>query len=415
MDALLTLLLGHEMSASMRIWSALAPALLISALFILGFVVFLVRSALFGVPQDPETTKRGGSMLVSSFLRHFFFWLIRPLWALLARSEIPPTAITTLSVLLGIGSGFAAAAGRFALAGWLFIFSGILDALDGRLARLRNQVTTWGAAIDSTLDRLADMAVLMGLAWYYRNSWVLLMCLLSMTGSSLVPYIRARGEGLGVVIKDGLMQRVERVVYLGAGVALSPVLEAIYSPVDPHPMHWLAVIALVALAITSNFTAAMRLLSLIGTLRERDGQSRALLSIHRAGRVMPWLAGLLTMVADFTVAYLSYRQFEASPRLATLLGCGMGALFYLNLNRLLALWNRGWVRPNYRRYLFLAASSMFLMTGGVMVLVPFPVFSFGLAWLVSHAAVLVFWNLPLHSSYLLERSDLVSRVRSADA
>jgi hypothetical protein len=121
------------------------------------------------------------------------------------------------------------------------------------------------------------------------------------------------------------------------------------------------------------------------------------------------------MVADFTVAYLSYRQFEASPRLATLLGCGMGALFYLNLNRLLALWNRGWVRPNYRRYLFLAASSMFLVTGGVMVLVPFPVFSFGLAWLVSHAAVLVFWNLPLHSSYLLERSDLVSRVRSADA
>ena len=273
MDAFLTLLLGHEMSASMRIWSALAPALLISTLFILGLIVFLARSAVWGVPQDPETIERGGSMLVGSFLRHYFFWLIRPLWSLVVKSGIPPITITTLSVLLGIGSGFAAAAGRFALAGWLFIFSGILDTLDGRLARFRNQVTTWGAAIDSTLDRLSDMAVLMGLAWYYRHSWVLLMCLLSMTGSSLVPYIRARGEGLGVSIKDGLAQRVERVVYLGVGVALSPVLEALLFPGDPHPMHWLAVVALVALAITSNLTAAMRLFSLIRALKERDGQS----------------------------------------------------------------------------------------------------------------------------------------------
>jgi phosphatidylglycerophosphate synthase len=282
MEAFLTLLLGYEMSTSMRIWSALAPALLASALFILGFLVFLVRSAIWGVPEDPETVNRGGSMLVSSFVRHFFFWLIRPLWFLLVKSGIPPITITTLSVLIGIGSGFAAAAGRFALAGWLFIFSGILDALDGRLARFRGQATSWGAAIDSTLDRLTDMAVLMGLAWYYRHSWVLLMCLLSMTGSGLVPYIRARGEGLGVTIKDGLAQRVERVVYLGIGVALSPVLEAIFFPGDPRPMHWLAVIALVALAITSNLTAAMRLLALIRALRAHAGKSGWLVSVDRA-------------------------------------------------------------------------------------------------------------------------------------
>jgi phosphatidylglycerophosphate synthase len=293
-DAFLTLLLGHEMSASMRIWSALAPALLISTLFILGFVVFLGHSAVWGLPKDPETIERGGSMLVGAFLRHYFFWLIRPLWSLVVKSGVPPITISTLSVVLGIGSGFAAAAGRFALAGWLFIFSGILDTLDGRLARFRDQVTRWGAAIDSTLDRVSDMALLMGLAWYYRHSWLLLMCLLSMTGSSLVPYVRARGEGLGVSIKDGLAQRVERVVCLGVGVALSPVIEAVLFPGDPHPMHWLAAVALVALAITSNLTAAMRLLSLIWTLKEREGQSSTagaseLLAVPRRCGRLGWL------------------------------------------------------------------------------------------------------------------------------
>jgi len=268
MEILRSLVQG-EMSPGLRILTALAPALLVTAWFVGGLAVFAVRSALWGMPRDPETTERGGSLLVGSTLRHYFFWLVRPAWSAIERSRIPPTALTTLSVLLGLGSGVAAAAGRFALAGWLFIFSGILDTFDGRLARLRGAATPWGAAIDSTLDRWADAAVLVGLAWYYRHDWVLLPVLLALVGTALVPYVRARGEALGVVVKDGLMQRVERVMYLGAAVALAPVLEAVAFPADRHPTHWLAAVALVALAVTSNYTAVVRLLAVVRALRLR--------------------------------------------------------------------------------------------------------------------------------------------------
>lgn len=398
---------GSDLSPALRVWSALAPALIISAFFLGGLGVFTIRSAIWGMPKDPETTTRGSSLLVGSYLRHYFFWVIRPMWRLVTTSQLPPNALTTSSVLLGLGSGAAAAAGRFALAGWLFIFSGVLDALDGRLARWRGQATPWGAAIDSTLDRLVDGAVLIGLAWYYRASWVLVPCLLALLGTGLVPYVRARGEALGVVVKEGLMQRVERIILLGAGMALSPVLEALVFPGIKHPMHWLAVVAIVVLAATTYYTGLTRLNIVVRTLQSKAGQT----TVKPQGTNMHISAiGILNAVAatavDFCIVFFVIGYATISPVLMTAVGTIFGAITNFVLNRTLTYRNQAIPRLKLGRYILASVGSLALNTGGVSLLLSLPDMSFPLAWFLVRIAVLMFWNYPLHVEYIFASNPL---------
>jgi phosphatidylglycerophosphate synthase len=164
-------------------------------------------------------------------------------------------------------AGVAVALGRFGLGGWLFLLSGILDAMDGRLARARGQVSPVGVAFDSILDRYVDAVMLLGLAWYFRTTWVLLPVLAAVMGTSLVPYVRAKADALGVEMKDGLMQRTERILYLGGAVALSPLLEALLPPPGPGSTQRLAAVGIIFLAVTSNATAAGRVFRLMAALR----------------------------------------------------------------------------------------------------------------------------------------------------
>lgn len=138
-----------------------------------------------------------GGGLSTRGLRHSFARTMRPWWTLLARAHVPPNAVTSLSMAVAAGASIAIAAGRFALGGWLFVTAGALDFLDGRVTRASGQVTPSGVALRSILDRYVESAFIVGLAWYYRQSWVLVVCLLAITGSLLVPYVRARGESLG--------------------------------------------------------------------------------------------------------------------------------------------------------------------------------------------------------------------------
>jgi phosphatidylglycerophosphate synthase len=255
-------LLG-DMTPRARVFTALLPALVVSAYFLVGYVAYNIRCLIWGVPRNYEKDARGRTALVGYHLRFYFFWVMNPLWRFLLASGLSANAVTGIAAGLGFGAAVAAAFGRFALAGWLFIFAGILDAMDGRLARARNQVSPAGAAIDSILDRYTDSLMLVGLGIYYRGSWVLLPIFLALVGTSVVPYVRAKSEALGFPVRDGLMQRTERIMYLGSTVAVSPIFEAIAFPHDRHPMHWLAVAGLVFLAVASNATGISRFVSLV--------------------------------------------------------------------------------------------------------------------------------------------------------
>ncbi len=135
-----------------------------------------------------------------------------------------PNSLTILGFLAMCSIGLVLANGYFALGGILIVLAGLFDALDGSLARLTNQVTRFGAFLDSTTDRLAEGALLLGLLfWYLQHgvTFVAYLIYLTLLGSLVVSYARARAEGIGVECKEGLLTRFERIALLVIGLVLS--------------------------------------------------------------------------------------------------------------------------------------------------------------------------------------------------
>jgi CDP-diacylglycerol--glycerol-3-phosphate 3-phosphatidyltransferase len=109
--------------------------------------------------------------------------------------------------------------------GTIFIsFFALSDLFDGTMARLSNQQgTKWGALLDSTLDRISDAAIAIGIWLYLRNldsdfQYVALALLLI---GGLIPYIRARAESLGIECSVGIAERAERLIITLAGTGLT--------------------------------------------------------------------------------------------------------------------------------------------------------------------------------------------------
>jgi phosphatidylglycerophosphate synthase/putative flippase GtrA len=298
-------------------------------------------------------------------------------------------------VVIAFGAALAVAGGRFALGGWLFLSAGLLDFLDGRVARATDTATRRGAVVDSVVDRYVEASFLIGLAWYYRGDWVLLPGLLALSGSLLVPYVRARGEALNVKVDDvGFMQRTERVVLLGLGTALSPVVDVLLAPRAAPPRHYLAIGALLLLAVTSHVSALQRLRRVLLAL---GGQP---LHADRLRPLKSVVANALATGVDFVLANALYFGLGMHGVAATVLGCVAGALVSFTLSRAWAFEARGgslWLGLN--RYAVASAATAALNGGGVALLllvnVPFVV-----SWLLARAVVFVGWSYPVQRDFV---------------
>jgi phosphatidylglycerophosphate synthase len=143
--------------------------------------------------------------------------LLGPLVSLLAAMHVSPTAVTILGLPLSVGAGYCFATGRFILGGVLAALAGLCDTLDGELSRRTGTASSLGAFLDSTVDRLSEALVLVGLYWYYRDSWFGLLAIAALVFSFMVSYIRARAEGVGRECKVGWFERPVRVLVLLAG------------------------------------------------------------------------------------------------------------------------------------------------------------------------------------------------------
>ena len=145
---------------------------------------------------------------------------IEPVAALLVKLRVNPNTLTTIGTISTVAGGVAFALGHIRTGGVIIGLTAIFDVLDGTVARRTGQSTVFGAFYDSTLDRVADGAVLGGLAFFYATSPVyhsvpmVGITLVGIIGTYLVSYTRARAEGLGIDAKVGIMQRPERVVLL---------------------------------------------------------------------------------------------------------------------------------------------------------------------------------------------------------
>ncbi len=148
----------------------------------------------------------------------------------LALSKINPNVLTFLGLVInGVAAAFLAI-GQFRVAGFIIIFAGLFDMVDGRVARETNQVTRFGAFFDSVLDRYSDLGLLIGLLVYYgtidRPSYVVLTAIV-MAASVMISYARTRAENIIPTCKVGFLERPERVVLLIIGALfdrMAPVL-----------------------------------------------------------------------------------------------------------------------------------------------------------------------------------------------
>lgn len=201
-------------------------------------------------------------MALSEFAKSGFLRLLAPVIDLLVRKGVSPNAITTFGTIATIIGGGFYARGHIVLAGWIVGLSAICDLIDGSVARKSGQTSIFGAFYDSTLDRIADGAVLGGLAMFFARNGVhheipnymstpmVAVILLGILGSFLTSYTRARAEGLGIDAQVGVLPRPDRVVLLSApqaffGLALNG---------------WVLMVICALLTVTAWITVVQRML-----------------------------------------------------------------------------------------------------------------------------------------------------------
>jgi phosphatidylglycerophosphate synthase len=209
------------------------------------------------------------SKLGACYLR----WVEEGPVALMARSgRLRPNHITFLGFLCSLLT-IPAFGYTLWLGGMILLISGIMDTLDGSLARATNQKTSAGAFLDSVLDRYSDFFMVVGIWLFFRlhpHSWsslIDLLLFLFLSGAFLVSYSRARGEGLGLSVSIGFFGRAERVVLLGGGGLANDVLMRFFPPAGGLPRDWLLLVLLIGLTLGSHLTAFRRILYLFRHLQ----------------------------------------------------------------------------------------------------------------------------------------------------
>jgi CDP-diacylglycerol--glycerol-3-phosphate 3-phosphatidyltransferase len=142
----------------------------------------------------------------------------------LIESRLTPNGISLTGLVLNLAAAALVTQRLFALAGAAFIIGSVMDTLDGRYSRMSGKGTLFGAFLDSTLDRIEEGVVLAAIAWYFADTGHAIpaaVCVLTVLGSLMVSYTRARAEALGVECKVGIATRPVRVVLLSIGLVFA--------------------------------------------------------------------------------------------------------------------------------------------------------------------------------------------------
>ena len=189
-------------------------------------------------------------------LRDVVYKILNPITDWLVRNRVHPNLLTTVGFFVTIGAGILFSEHRVRMAGLFVLLGGIFDIFDGRVARLSGLGSKFGAFYDSTLDRISETVVFLGLLSLYNDYRMQLgdvgmiyFIMLAMAGSHLVSYTRARAEAMGLDCRVGLMPRAERIVLIG--------LSAL---VFGESSNGLALkVVIVVLAVLTNLTAFQRI------------------------------------------------------------------------------------------------------------------------------------------------------------
>ena len=156
---------------------------------------------------------------------------VKPLGDGLRRTGLTPDHLTALGLLVAVGAATAIGFGYLKLGLLLVVLAALPDLLDGALAKASNTSSQRGAFFDSTIDRFADALLFGGVAWHFavrsEPAYIVMLPFAIMSLSSVISYMRAKAESLGLNAKGGLMERAERIIALCLGLLFEPLLIAI--------------------------------------------------------------------------------------------------------------------------------------------------------------------------------------------
>ena len=204
----------------------------------------------------------------TDYLKKGALRVIEPAISFLARHNVSPNAITTVGTLLTVAAGVVYATGHIMTAGWIMAATAFFDVVDGEVARRTGRSTVFGAFYDSTLDRVADGALMAGLTVFYATNpfhhsiYMMGVCLIGIIGTFLVSYTRARAESLGIDAKVGVMQRPERIVLLSAPQALFGLFWN----------GWVLIAIIILLTVTAWITAVQRIMFVYRNTKHADNK-----------------------------------------------------------------------------------------------------------------------------------------------
>lgn len=190
-----------------------------------------------------------------------FVRLLDPVVAGLVRAGVHPNVISTAGFLITLAAAAIVFARHLFIGVVVFLIGGMMDILDGNVARRSGLASKFGSFYDSTLDRVSEIVFYFSLYAFFRPLdafwWVGYVVITAMVGSLMVSYTRARAEALGVECAVGLMQRPERIVLIGVGGLLTVVAAGI----DPAWEYWPLLVAIGLIAVLANLTALERIRS----------------------------------------------------------------------------------------------------------------------------------------------------------
>lgn len=208
------------------------------------------------------------------FLQKLIYWIINPIVKGMIKIGITPNIITFVGLLGNIAAaalvvyGGVKHPGDLSYVGWsggIILFAGLFDMMDGRVARMGNMSSTFGALFDSVLDRYSELITLFGFFYWLILSgymWGSILTFVALIGSIMVSYVRARAEGLNIDCKVGLMQRPERVVVTSLAAIFSGVLAG-----GSFDSTLILIYAMALIAVLANLTAFWRILHCFNQLK----------------------------------------------------------------------------------------------------------------------------------------------------
>ena len=374
------------------------------AVSLIPLSLVLASMLCFGVLQnsgrryrDAEVAERHTLALVGSWPSQYFSWATRPLLSLLRASGLGAGAVTLMSLHLAVGAAAAIATNHLGLGGWLFVLSGTCDFLDGKLARATNSASPSGAVLDSVIDRYVDAVVWIGLAWLYRGHWMLIAVLFAELGSFAVPYVRARVEALNTPMAQiGSFQRPERVGLLAIGLIGSPICDWVWKAPAGLPPAPLLTAAIILIGLASQLCAFQRLIYAQSVL---DDKIVLPVTHGQVGLSRTALAASLATVVDLAFT-LWFVELGMNAVIATVIGCGLGAIFNFSVNRIWTFESSGAPALAMSRYALVSTFSA-LFNGGLVALLSFvPGLPFSVAWIMVRLLIGLTWNYPLHRNYV---------------